>query len=223
MRAVQDAPDKLARESADTWLNELIWREFYQTILYHFPYVLKRNFQPAYDRIPWLNDSRDFQAWKMGQTGYPFVDAAMRQLAEEQWMHNRPRMIVASFLVKHLLVDWRWGETWFMQNLLDGDLAANNGGWQWTAGTGTDAAPYFRIFNPISQGKKFDPRGGYIRRYIPELESVPQQFIHTPWEMPNELQKKIGCVIGEDYPGPIVEHGIARERALEAYRVSREA
>ena len=142
----------------------------------------------------------------------------MRQLAQTGWMHNRARMIVASFLVKDLLIDWRWGERWFMQNLVDGDPAANNGGWQWTAGVGTDAAPYFRVFNPLLQASKFDPDGAYVRRWVPELENVPGKFIHKPWEMPADVQRASGCVIGPDYPTPLVEHAQSRERVLAAYR-----
>ena len=142
---------------------------FYINILAEFPHVRSGSFRPEYDAIAWANDESDFEAWRLGRTGYPFVDAAMRQLLTTGWMHNRARMVVASFLVKDLLIDWRWGERWFMQQLLDGDPAANNGGWQWSAGTGTDAAPYFRIFNPISQGKKFDPDGAYVRKWVPEL------------------------------------------------------
>jgi deoxyribodipyrimidine photo-lyase len=142
----------------------------------------------------------------------------MRQLNTSGWMHNRARMLTASFLVKDLLIDWRKGEAYFMQHLLDGDSASNNGGWQWTAGTGTDAAPYFRVFNPVLQGQKFDPRGAYVRRWLPELAAVPDEFIHTPWRMPVSLQQKIGCVIGKNYPAPIVDHASARQRVLEAYR-----
>jgi deoxyribodipyrimidine photo-lyase len=147
----------------------------------------------------------------------------MHQLAETGWMHNRARMIVASFLVKDLLIDWRWGERWFMQHLLDGDPASNNGGWQWTAGTGTDSAPYFRIFNPILQGKKTDPKGEYVRRWLPELNEVPNRYIHEPWSMPEEVQADARCTIGRDYPAPIVEHGWARERTLAAYQSARDA
>jgi deoxyribodipyrimidine photo-lyase len=147
------------------------------------------------------------------------VDAAMRQLNATGWMHNRARMITASFLIKDLLIDWRKGERYFMQHLLDGDPASNNGGWQWTAGTGTDAAPYFRVFNPVLQGKKFDPRGVYVRRWVPELSDVPDAFIHTPWEMPGDLQTRVGCVIGKNYPAPIVDHAMARQRVLNAYRI----
>ncbi|HRQ23871.1 MAG TPA: deoxyribodipyrimidine photo-lyase, partial [Anaerolineales bacterium] len=159
-------------KGAEIWLNELIWREFYIQILYHFPHVAKTAFKESLANIPWRNDPSEFQAWKEGRTGVPVVDAAMRQLKETGWMHNRARMIVASFLVKDLLIDWRWGEAWFMENLLDGDIASNNGGWQWTAGTGTDAAPYFRIFNPVLQSTKFDPNGDYIRKLVPELRGL---------------------------------------------------
>ena len=148
------------------------------------------------------------------------VDAAQRALLAEGWMHNRARMITASFLTKDLLIDWRWGERWFMQRLIDGDPAANNGGWQWTAGTGTDAAPYFRIFNPVSQGLKHDPRGAYVRRWVPELRDVPDEYIHEPWKMPADLQHQIGVKIGRDYPAPLVEHAQARVLALEAYKAN---
>jgi deoxyribodipyrimidine photo-lyase len=208
--AISHAPEPLSRKSAQIWLNELIWREFYIYILYHYPHVRKRSFRQKYDDIQWWNDQKDFEAWKVGLTGFPVVDAGMRQLQATGWMHNRARMIVASFLVKDLLIDWRWGEQWFMENLLDGDLAANNGGWQWTAGTGTDAAPYFRIFNPILQGKKFDPSGDYIRNWVPELAHLDSKVIHTPWE------NKIAI---SGYPTPIVDRKFARERVLAAYKV----
>jgi len=216
--AIASAPDAESRKSAETWLNELIWREFYVSILYHFPHVLRQAFRANLRNIPWRNDEREFAAWCDGRTGYPVVDAAMRQLKQTGWMHNRARMIVASFLIKDLLVDWRWGERWFMQQLVDGDPAANNGGWQWTAGVGTDAAPYFRVFNPVLQGKKFDPEGGYVRRWLPELASVPVKSIHTPWEMPADVQRASSCVVGRDYPAPMVKHAEARERVLAAFR-----
>jgi deoxyribodipyrimidine photo-lyase len=207
-----------ARNGAETWLNELIWREFYAAILYHFPYVRETAFRPTLRNIPWRDDQDGFRAWAEGRSGYPVVDAAMRQLNSTGWMHNRARMITASFLVKDLLIDWRHGERYFMQHLLDGDPAANNGGWQWTAGTGTDAAPYFRVFNPVLQGKKFDPTGTYVRRWVPELSAVPDTYIHTPWEIPTSLQAKLGCVIGKTYPAPIIDHAMARQRVLAAYR-----
>jgi deoxyribodipyrimidine photo-lyase len=217
-QAEAQAADGGSRRSAEAWLNELIWREFYIAILYHFPYARQTAFRPALRDIPWVNDPEDFAAWAQGCTGYPIVDAAMRQLLDTGWMHNRARMISASFLTKDLLVDWRWGERRFMQHLIDGDPAANNGGWQWTAGTGTDAAPYFRVFNPVLQGLKFDPDGAYIRKFVPELANAPGEFIHTPWKMPLDLQKQVGCLIGRDYPAPIVDHRLARERMLLVYK-----
>jgi deoxyribodipyrimidine photo-lyase len=215
LRAIQSAPDAGSRESAEAWLNELIWRDFYLHILEYFPQVRKENFRLPH--VAWRNEPQDFAAWSAGRTGYPLVDAAMRQLERTGWMHNRARMVVASFLTKDLLVDWRWGERWFMQHLVDGDPASNNGGWQWAAGTGADAAPYFRIFNPVSQGLKHDPHGATIRRWLPELEEVPEKYIHSPWRMPGEVQQAAGCRIGLNYPAPIVEHAPARRRALEVY------
>jgi len=198
---------------SETWLNELIWREFYIQILYHFPHVSKTAFNPSLANIPWRNDESEFQAWKEGRTGVPVVDAAMRQLKEISWMHNRARMIVASYLVKDLLIDWRWGEAWFMENLLDGDSAVNNGGWQWTAGTGTDAAPYFRVFNPVLQSAKFDPNGDYIRTWIPELRGVETKHIHAPWEASLKIK---------GYPErPIADHRSAKQRTLAAYGASK--
>lgn len=202
--------DALALKGCETWINELIWREFYQSILYHFPNVLTESFNPRFKGMAWRNAPEELRAWQEGRTGYPVVDAAMRQLAETGWMHNRARMIAASFLVKHLLINWQEGERWFMRMLVDGDPAANNGGWQWVAGTGTDAAPYFRVFNPVLQGKKFDPQGEYVRRWVPELANVPHAFIHEPWLMPS-LERPRG------YPEPLVEHSFARQRALDWY------
>jgi deoxyribodipyrimidine photo-lyase len=222
MLALERALDGAARQGAETWLDELIWREFYIHILYHFPHVRWHSFRPELEAIPWADDEAAFAAWCAGRTGYPVVDAAMRQLAETGWMHNRARMIVASFLVKDLLIDWRWGERWFMQHLLDGDPAANNGGWQWTAGTGTDAAPYFRIFNPVLQGQKFDPQGAYVRCWLPALADVPDEYVHQPWAMPPDTQRRAGCVVGQDYPAPMVDHAQARERTLAAYGQARQ-
>ena len=216
LQAIRLAPDEVTCRSAETWLNELIWRDYYTHILYHFPRVQRANFRLP--NVHWENNPQAYAAWCEGKIGYPVVDAAMQQLEQSGWMHNRARMIVASFLTKDLLIDWRWGERWFMQRLVDGDPAANNGGWQWTAGTGTDAAPYFRIFNPVSQSRKHDPQGEYIRRWLPALRQVPDVCIHEPWNMPDDVQKAAGCVIGRDYPAPIVDHSQARQRALNAYQ-----
>jgi len=206
------------KKGVDTWINELIWREFYISILYHFPNVLREAFYANRRNIQWRFDPHELKAWQEGLTGYPVVDACMRQLNETGWMHNRGRMIVASFLTKDLLHNWQLGEQYFMQQLLDGDPAANNGGWQWTAGVGTDAAPYFRIFNPILQSKKFDPQGVFIRRWIPELSQVPTAYIHEPWTMPLDIQRKSACVVGKNYPAPIVDHAIVKDRVLIAFR-----
>ncbi|NLF50468.1 MAG: deoxyribodipyrimidine photo-lyase [Leptolinea sp.] len=207
-------------KGALSWLNELVWREFYQSILYHFPVVNRESFNPKYRNVTWRNDSEELDAWRLGMTGYPVVDAGMRQLVSTGWMHNRARMITASFLTKDLLIDWREGERWFMEKLVDGDMASNNGGWQWSAGTGTDAAPYYRIFNPVLQGKKFDPHGDYVRCWVPELGGVSAEWIHEPWLMPESLQTNLGVTVGKDYPKPIVDHRMARDRALAAYKAA---
>jgi deoxyribodipyrimidine photo-lyase len=221
--AMQSAPHPEARRSAEAWLTELIWREYYSAILYHFPDVLQQAHRPKMRDITWQNNADHFAAWREGRTGYPVVDAAMRQLTETGWMHNRARMIVASFLVKDLLIDWRWGEQWFMQQLVDGDPAANNGGWQWTAGVGAAAAPYFRVFSPTRQARKCDPEGDFVRAWLPALRRVPDDFIHEPWTMPDEVQRRSHCRIGQDYPAPIVDHAVARQRALSAFRAQRPA
>ncbi len=215
MKVAEQTKEPRTRKGSESWVNELIWREFYQSILYHFPNVLQESFSPRFRGLTWRNAPDELLAWREGQTGYPVVDAGMRQLAATGWMHNRARMIVASFLVKHLLINWQEGERWFMRMLVDGDPAANNGGWQWVAGTGTDAAPYFRVFNPVLQGKKFDPEGIYVRRWVPELANLPDTFIHEPWLLsPGDRPKH--------YPAPIVEHAFARQRALDVYsRVAR--
>jgi deoxyribodipyrimidine photo-lyase len=178
---------------SEKWLTELIWREFYQAIMAAFPHSMESAFKPAYDKVPWRHDEAQFEAWKEGQTGYPLVDAGMRELKHTGFMHNRVRMVVASFLCKHLLLDWRWGERYFAAQLLDFELASNVGGWQWAAGTGCDAAPYFRVFNPTSQWAKFDPQSTYVRRWVPEFESL-------------------------SYPRPIVDHAFARQRAIDTYK-----
>ncbi len=209
-------PDE--RVGVDAWLSELAWRDFYYQILWHFPRVAGHAFRPQFDGVAWENDERLFRAWCEGRTGYPFVDAAQRQMNREAWMHNRARMVTASFLTKDLLIDWRQGERYFMQKLVDGDQASNNGGWQWAAGTGTDAQPFFRVFNPVLQGEKFDPDGAYVRRHVPELARVPARFIHRPWEMSPAEQEAAGCVLGRDYPPPVVDHAEQRKRALALYQ-----
>ena len=201
-------------QGAQTWLAELAWRDFYFMILYHHPQVVTHAFKPEYDDVPWDEAPDLWQAWCAARTGYPLVDAAMRQLLQTGYMHNRLRMVVASFLTKHLGIDWRRGERFFAQHLNDYDLAANNGGWQWAASTGCDAQPYFRIFNPILQSQKFDPQGRFIRRYLPELARVPDKHLHFPAAMkPTELAA-CGLRLGVDYPQPIVEHAQARTRTL---------
>lgn len=207
------APDSPAQRSVEAWVSEFVWREFYTHILYHFPHVLRRSFRPVYDEIVWRDAPEDLAAWQEGRTGYPVVDAAMRQLTEMGWIPNRARMIVASFLTKDLLIDWREGEHFFMQWLIDGDPAANNGGWQWTAGTGTDAQPYFRVFNPVLQSRKFDPDGRYIRRWLPELDAVPDAFIHAPWKMDSPPS---------GYPAPIIDHSAAVARTIEVFKAAKE-
>ncbi len=199
------------------FISEIAWREFYYYVLWFNPRVTREPFQEKYAAMRWASDPAGFEAWCEGQTGNPVVDAAMRQLLATGYMHNRARMIVASFLTKHLLLDWRLGERHFMRHLIDGDVANNNGGWQWAASTGTDPQPYFRIFNPILQGKRYDPEGAYVRQWVPELANVPARYIHEPWEMPTELQAECHVRIGSDYPAPIVEHTEARERALATY------
>ncbi|PKO35219.1 MAG: deoxyribodipyrimidine photolyase [Betaproteobacteria bacterium HGW-Betaproteobacteria-7] len=208
----------LASEAA-TWLNELIWRDFYFMILDRFPQVVTAAFKPEYDTIRWDDWPEGLAAWQQGRTGYPLVDAAMRQLNFSGWMHNRLRMVVASFLCKDLGVDWRLGERYFADQLNDFDLSANNGGWQWAASSGCDAQPYFRIFNPVTQSENFDPEGRFIRRYVPELARVPDKYIHAPWRMGRLEQEALGIVIGRDYPAPIVDHAAARERTLARYAV----
>lgn len=214
-------PSDAASGSAASWTNQLIWRDFFFSILYHFPHVAHGSFRQPLQRLEWIDDPQALARWQQGETGYPLVDAGMRQLSKSGWMHNRVRMIAASFLTKNLLIDWRLGERWFAENLIDADLANNNGGWQWVAGTGTDAAPYFRIFNPITQSKKFDPHGDYIRRWVPELARVPGDFIHQPWKMDQRQQRESGCRIDTDYPTPMIDLPFSRQRALAAYRLTR--
>lgn len=202
---------------AQTWLSELIWRDFYQMILALHPHVIGCAYRREYDAISFDDRPDWFSAWCAARTGYPLVDAAMRQINATGYMHNRLRMVVASFLVKDLGIDWRLGEAYFAQHLNDFDLASNNGGWQWAASTGCDAQPYFRIFNPVTQSERFDPEGGFIRYYVPELRNVPPTRIHAPWRMGAVEQEAAGCVIGRDYPEPLVDHAKARDRTLLRY------
>lgn len=219
-RSLLDAPHAQARRGVEAWITQLIWRDFYLHLLDATPEILHRPLRAAFEHVAWEPDEAGLAAWQLGQTGYPIVDAAMRQLSQVGWMPNRARMIVGSFLTKDLLVDWRSGQEWFMRHLVDGDPAANAGGWQWASGAGTDGAPYFRVFNPVLQARKFDPRGSYIKRWIPELTGVPQAHIHQPWRMPTEVQRESGCVIGRDYPAPIIDHARARIRALSAFKLA---
>ena len=215
-----------AAPGAATWLSELIWRDFYHQILHHHPQVVTHSFKPAYDRIQWVKGARAdalFQAWCEGRTGYPLVDAAMAQINQTGYMHNRLRMVTASFLVKDLGVDWRRGERYFAQHLNDFDLAANNGGWQWAASSGCDAQPYFRIFNPVSQSEKFDPTGQFIRRYVKVLAALPDALVHAPWTAPPLALQAAGLRLGRDYPEPIVQHDEAREATLARYAVVKDA
>jgi deoxyribodipyrimidine photo-lyase len=208
-------------DGATTWLSELIWRDFYAQILWHHPRVAGHAFKPEYDALRFPDDPVLFAAWRDGRTGYPIVDAAMRQINATGYMHNRLRMIAASFLVKDLLVDWRRGERYFADALLDFDLASNNGGWQWAASTGCDAQPYFRIFNPVAQSERFDPAGKFIRRYVPELAALAPHEIHAPWLVPPAIQHAKGVVIGRDYPAPVVDHAVARAAALALFKSAR--
>jgi deoxyribodipyrimidine photo-lyase len=221
IRELACAAHALASEGAQSWLSELIWRDFYHMILWQHPRVVDHAFKPDYDKLTWDDAPDLLAAWQAGRTGYPLVDAAMRQLNTSGYMHNRLRMVVASFLTKDLGLDWRHGERYFAAKLLDFDLAANNGGWQWAASTGCDAQPYFRIFNPITQSEKFDAAGKFIRRYLPELARVPDRYLHAPWQMPPIEQQDRGVLIGRDYPAPIIDHAAARERTLARFAAVR--
>lgn len=216
VRHAEDAGAIPARDAAK-FLAELHWREFSYALLFHFPDLGTRNFQPRFDKFPWRQDARFLKAWQRGKTGYPLVDAGMRQMWETGWMHNRVRMVCASFLIKHGLIDWRQGEAWFWDTLVDADPANNSASWQWVAGSGADAAPYFRIFNPVAQGEKFDPKGDYVRRFVPELAELPDDAIHEPWSEPAAKLASAGIELGDTYPKPIVDHAAARQRALDAF------
>ncbi|MDB5376310.1 MAG: deoxyribodipyrimidine photolyase, partial [Rubritepida sp.] len=202
-------------------LSEVGWREFCRHLLFDVPDLAERNLQSSFDAFPWRTDRKALRAWQRGQTGYPIVDAGMRQLWRMGWMHNRVRMVAASFLVKHLLQPWQDGEVWFWDTLVDGDLASNAANWQWVAGSGADAAPYFRIFNPTLQGQKFDADGAYVRRWVPELAKLRAKHIHKPWEAPDEVLARAGVTLGRDYPRPIIGHAEGRARALAAHAALR--
>jgi deoxyribodipyrimidine photo-lyase len=216
VRAAAERGD-VGHGEAETYQKELLWREFNYSLLFHNPDITHRPFNAAFARFEWLDDSSGFHAWTKGLTGFPIVDAAMRQLWTTGWMHNRARMIAASFLVKDLLVDWRRGEAWFWDTLVDADLANNVTNWQWVAGSGADAAPFFRIFNPILQGAKFDAQGLYVRRWVPELAALSDRDIHQPWNADPGALRRAGVELGSTYPKPIVDHAAARDRALAAY------
>ncbi len=209
------------KKDLDHFLSELGWREFSFNLLYHFPFLPKENLQKKFDNFPWDNDKDKLKKWQRGLTGYPIVDAGMQELWQTGYMHNRLRMVVGSFLVKNLLLHWHHGERWFWDCLIDADLASNSAGWQWIAGSGADAAPYFRIFNPITQGQKFDPDGKYTRKYLPVLSNIPDKFLFNPWEAPEDVLRSAGVKLGENYPLPIVEIGSSRQKALEAFATTK--
>lgn len=208
---------QLSGRDAEKFRAELGWREFSAYLLFHNPSLIDTEFQPKFLSFPWRSDADDLACWQRGQTGYPIVDAGMRELWQTGTMHNRVRMVVASFLVKHLRIDWRAGRDWFWDTLLDADLASNTASWQWVAGCGADAAPYFRVFNPMTQARKFDPAGAYIRQYVPEIARLPDRYLAAPWEAPAEIRKAADVALGQDYPTPMVDHAAARQAALDAF------
>jgi deoxyribodipyrimidine photo-lyase len=215
--------DPALERGAESWIRELYWREFSYHLLHAFPHLPEQPFRSAFAALPWKRSGKDLEAWRRGRTGYPIVDAGMRQLWALGWMHNRVRMIAASLLTKHLLIPWQQGEAWFWDTLVDADLANNAASWQWVAGSGADAAPYFRVFNPVLQGKKFDPEGEYVRRWVPELARLPAGHIHAPWEAPSDVLRQAGVTFGKDYPLPIIDHAKGRRQALAAYEAVKAA
>jgi deoxyribodipyrimidine photo-lyase len=219
----QHSADLETQTSVEKFRDELIWREFCYYLLYHFPHLAERNWRKEFDAYPWRESTADLKAWQRGLTGYPIVDAGMRELWSTGWMHNRVRMVVGSFLVKHLRIHWRHGEAWFWETLVDADLANNAAGWQWVTGSGADASPYFRIFNPVVQGQKFDPNGDYVRRWCPELKGLPNNVIHDPFKADTDVLFRAGITLGVTYPAPMVNHNAARIAALAGYEHVRAA
>ena len=215
--AMKNSNDNI-ENSREAYLRQLLWRDFAYHLLVHWPDFPDKPFRKEFEKFPWKKNNKSLQAWQQGKTGYPIVDAGMRELWKTGWMHNRVRMIVASFLIKDLLIPWQQGEKWFWDTLVDASLANNAAGWQWVAGSGADASPYFRIFNPVLQGEKFDPTGDYVREWLPELKLLPKKYIHSPWLAPKDILTAAKVEIGIDYPNPIVKHKFARDRALTAYK-----
>ena len=218
IREIAKSIENINSEDAEIFYKELVWREFSYHLLYHFPHLVDTNLQKKFNNFKWLDNQNHLKLWQKGMTGYPIIDAGMRQLYETGYMHNRVRMIVGSFLVKNLMTHWKYGQEWFWDTLVDADIASNSASWQWVAGTGADAAPYFRIFNPVTQSKKFDPNGDYIKKYVRELKDIPSNIIHMPSDYDAETLKNYGLILGEDYPSPIVDLSITRDRALSAFK-----
>ncbi|PTM42978.1 deoxyribodipyrimidine photo-lyase [Bosea sp. 124] len=221
--ATESGEAAASASDSEKFLSEIGWREFSYHLLFHNPDLATRNFNPRFDAFPWHPDKAALKAWQRGLTGYPIVDAGLRQLWTTGWMHNRVRMIAASFLIKHLLIDWRQGEDWFWDTLVDADPASNAASWQWVAGSGADASPYYRIFNPVTQGLKFDPKGGYVRRWVPEIAGLDDGLIHEPWKADAEALRRAGITLGESYPRPLVDLDVGRRRALDALAATRSA
>ena len=219
MRIFSDVMDsKIDEDNKQKYLSEIGWRDFSYNLIFNYPEMTELPIQSKFLKFPWLKDNNFLKKWKTGATGVPIVDAGMKELYEMGWMHNRVRMIVGSFLTKNLLLHWKNGESWFFDTLVDADIGSNAAGWQWISGSGADASPYFRIFNPVLQGKKFDPKGDYVKKYIPSLNKIPEKFLHSPWEMSVDDQKKYNFILGKDYPIPIVDLGETRKRALAAFK-----
>ena len=218
IREVAKSIENINTEDAEIFYKELVWREFSYHLLYHFPHLVDTNLQKKFNNFKWLDNQNHLKLWQKGMTGYPIIDAGMRQLYETGYMHNRVRMIVGSFLVKNLMTHWKYGQEWFWDTLVDADIASNSASWQWVAGTGADAAPYFRIFNPVTQSKKFDPNGDYIKKYVRELKDIPSNIIHMPSDYDAETLKNYGLILGENYPSPIVDLSMTRDRALSAFK-----